>query len=85
MSFKCSECSREISPSGEDLTEDQYFICQTCALKITVMPGAVIVPLAAPIYHKMTVSIEEHQWYWLQQHPRERASWMLREAIEKKI
>jgi len=85
MQNKCSECKRDIDQSGESLTEDQYWICQTCVLKVTVMPGAVIVPLRRPIYHKVTVSLEEHQWIWLQQNPREKASWILREAIEKRI
>ena len=83
--MKCSECGRDIDPSGESLTEDQYFLCQTCAQRVTVAPGAVVVPLAKPVYHKITVSLEEHQWHWLQQHPREKASWILREAIEAKI
>jgi DNA-directed RNA polymerase subunit RPC12/RpoP len=82
---RCSECGREIDSSCEGPTEDQYFICQTCIQKVTVSPGAVIVPLLKPVYHKITVSLEEHQWRWLQQHPREKASWILREAIEAKI
>ena len=85
MQNKCLECGREIDPSGESLTDDQHFICQTCIQKVTVAPGAVIVPLLNPVYHKITVSLEEHQWHWLQQRPREKASWILREAIESRI
>jgi hypothetical protein len=85
MSFKCAECGREIDPSGESLTEDQHWLCETDAIRTNAHPGAVIVPLMHPIYHKITVSLEEHQWYWLQQHPREKPSWILREAIEAKI
>lgn len=81
----CSECHREIDPSGESPAEGQHWVCQTCALKVTVAPGAVVVPLAKPVYHKITVSVEEHQWYWLQQHTREKASWILREAIDSRI
>lgn len=84
MSFKCANCGREIDPLGEELNEDQHWLCESCDLQV-VSQGAVVVPLAKPVYHKITVSIEEHQWIWLQQHPREKASWLLREAIEKRI
>jgi DNA-directed RNA polymerase subunit RPC12/RpoP len=85
MKNECAECHREIDPSGESLTEDQHWMCETCIQKVTVSPGAVVVPLLIPVYHKMTVSLEEHVWYWLKSHPREKASWMLTEAVESKI
>ena len=81
---KCTNCGREVDPRGEELNKDQYWLCPSCDLQV-VSQGAVIVPLKTPAYHKITVSIEEHQWIWLQQHPREKASWMLREAIERRI
>ncbi len=81
----CSECRREIDPSGESLTEDQHWICQTCIQKVTVSPGAVVVPLLHPVYHRKTISVEEHIWYWLKSHPREHASWMVRDTVESKI
>ena len=85
MSFKCSDCGREVDPQGEDLTGDQYFLCQTCNQMVTVAPGAVVVPLKKPVYIKMTVSIEEHHAVWLDKNPRVKASHLLREAIERRI
>lgn len=84
MSFKCANCGREVDPSGEECDEDQHFLCESCALQVMSF-GAVVIPLLKPVYKKITVSIEEHQWMWLQQNPREKASWILREAIEKRI
>lgn len=83
MSYKCANCGREID-EREECNEDQYFLCLSCNLQV-VSSGAVVVPLLKPIYKKITVSIEEHQWIWLQQNPREKASWMLREAIEERL
>lgn len=85
MSFNCVECGRDVDPCGEDLTEDQYFLCQTCAQRVTVSPGAVIVPLLKPVFKKITVSIEEHQALWLEKNPRVKASHLLRDAIEARI
>jgi len=85
MSSICSNCGREVDPRGEECNEDQHFLCESCYLQVVVSFGAVVVPLLKPVYHKITCSIEEHQWIWLQQNPREKVSWILREAIERRI
>ena len=84
MSSKCANCGRDIDPSGEECNEDQHFLCESCDLQVVSL-GAVVVPLLKPVYKKITVSVEEHQWIWLQQNPRKHASWILREAIEARI
>lgn len=84
MSYKCASCGREVDPRGEDLNADQHWLCESCDLQVVSL-GAVVVPLLKPVYKKITVSIEEHQWRWLQQNPREKASWILREAIEERL